>query len=271
MNVNVYADEKSDVYANMEEKFDIVLRDQLSQEDYSELTDTKKYHDSMKNKNIKDKPILKVYNEIYWNLANKSLAEIVETAEKNEFNCDNYVVFDEVPFNVCVFKSDKSVAVKKVYDFVPRYIKDIQNLNATSELLNKECKIEGIYCFDASSSYFGTVVYLKTNNGVFVKYYKNADADALVFTEDKFADYAVDYYEYITSDEVNYNEFGEPLYSSDMGFSSFIDKSNNIDNNNLNTIHRNDTQKSTLLICLAVAVIALAVSVVFIVRLKRLR
>ena len=121
-------------------------------------------------------------------------------------------------------KADSTeIGVSASYNQAPRYIKDIQNLKSTETIDEQTHEIKGIYCFDGSSSYMGTLIYLQTNKGTYVKYYEYPDSEPLLFPENKFIEYGTAYYQYLISYENNYNEFGESLFGGALTFASFID------------------------------------------------
>ena len=85
----------------------------------------------------------------------------------------------------------------------------------------ESCKIENIYCFDSTTSIFGASVYIKTDKGVFVKYYEYAHSQGVVFTETEFRKAAAEYYAFISSYENNYDENGEGLGGT-ITFAEFL-------------------------------------------------
>ena len=78
---------------------------------------------------------------------------------------------------------------------IPTYVQDLSN-PLKDIVTNQDCQLEGIYCFDANSSHQGTAVYIKTNQGVYVKFYENTTSSAKVFSEEEFRNMADAYYEY---------------------------------------------------------------------------
>lgn len=208
------------------EKIDSALTDifskQITESEFNILTNSEYYDTSMQKVNINNKPTMKIYNYIYWSLSDKPLQTIVSEANKEKWK--DYIVFDDTPLKIRVLQDEESssVGVNEEYTTVPQFISDIQNLQEDITICNINCKLEDIVCFDGNSSYQGVIVYLKTDQGIFVKYYENYNSSALVFTEDEFSKYAIDYYNYISSYEYNYNSDGEALGGNNLTFALFL-------------------------------------------------
>ena len=54
-----------------------IIKNQLTDEEWSDLRNTRKYDDSMKGKRISDQVVLRTYLLLPWNNADKSLPEII--------------------------------------------------------------------------------------------------------------------------------------------------------------------------------------------------
>ena len=66
------------------------------------------------------------------------------------------------------------------------YMNDIKNMTTVIQICGIECEVERIACFDLESSTFGTLVYLDTDKGSFVRYYANYMAPAIEMTEGEY-------------------------------------------------------------------------------------
>lgn len=173
-----------------------------------------------------ESPVLKIYNELFTPKVGESLEMRLAEAEalKGKASYTDYVILNATPFRVRMMNNDinKSVSIdKECYaSAIPTYISDIMALSENA-FTEKDCALEGIYCFDADTSHQGIAVYLKTNKGVYVRYYENSASEAILFTEDAFRLKAVAYYNYLTSHENNYNKNGEALGDGSISFLSF--------------------------------------------------
>lgn len=260
--VNVLAEnegenEKIDMSAEMI----TVVNHQLSNEDIGALKEAEIYGLVPDEQLIFRVPVLKVFDELFSSTIGEPLEIRLATAKannKSKQNYTDYVVFDNLPYVVTEFRHNSDtmvIADRERYALtVPTYITDIMSL--PEGLAEKEnCVIEGIYCFDASSSYFGTAVYLKTDKGVYVRYYEEPTSEAVLFTEDEFRTKGALYYDYITSYEYNYNEKGEALGGTTTDFLSFIQKTTDP-----NAEISSDTTKPTLqTICFTAAAVVIII------------
>ena len=228
------------------EESDKITEIEVAQIIKSQLTDSEKeIFSSSKDLDLSNEPILKVYREIFWFLADKPLKEIVSKADEyNEaFNYKDYYVLSETPYKISV---NQSKVVETVSDDIPQYIKDIATLSKQVTVNGKQTDVKGIYCFDEGTSYQGIVVYVMTESEALVKYYENSHAEAQLFSESQFREYAVDYYAYITSYEYNYDENGEPL-SGVLSFKDFVDgkRIGNVDGNTCSNNFGNTKDENT--------------------------
>ncbi|MBR5767091.1 MAG: hypothetical protein IKX86_00245 [Clostridia bacterium] len=214
----------------MDGKIIDVIKSQLSPEEYSELMATENYNNSLESDALKDYPILRVYNSVYWEYAsnpfNEFMSKVLSSDSKKQHHL-RYVVFGREVFSVVMLKwEDGSVTIGKARDYddsVPSMISDIINLQETIEVDGERYTIKNIYCFDETSSFKGAVLYLITDSGIFVKYYENESAEGMLFTEDDFRIKASEYHRYITSYEHNYNEKGEALGGRNVSFAEYLD------------------------------------------------
>lgn len=105
---------------------------------------------------------------------------------------------------------------------IPQYVQDIITLSEQVEINGNLSAVTGIYCFDGNNSHNGIIVYIFTPDEALIKYYDHPYAEALLLSEGDFKEYANSYYDYITSYENNYNEFGEPIGGGMLSFKDFI-------------------------------------------------
>jgi hypothetical protein len=176
------------------------------------------------------------------------LAKVKSLPEKAR---TNYWVFAESPVTVCTFQKDGTTTVNIIEtdESVPQYVIDVLNMKETEIFQGKECHITGIYCFDDSASQGGTVVYIATDNGAFVKYYDWAMSKAMLLSEQEFQTLGKAYYKQLSSHGNNFSLSGAPLNGTTT-FSDFVE-------------HYDEyvKQKQTLWITIGVIVLIAAVAV----------
>ncbi len=187
----------------------------------SQLSRTEKEFINNIDNTLSNELLLIVYNEISWSSAGKSPSEMIAEAEKYTETTlyKEYYVLSDAPYRV---KIGQGQAIKDEKTNAPQYIQDILALSDRVEINGKLSAVTGIYCFDGSNSHNGIIVYIITPDEALIKYYDYPYSEALFLSEGDFKTYANDYYDYITSYENNYNEFGEPIGGGMLSFKDFI-------------------------------------------------
>lgn len=212
----------------MDEDIVGVLDSQLTEQELSVLTDESNYYYSLSGASFDGAPMLRVYNSVFWEYSHKPLDELLAEAERVESARDYsfYAVFDGDPIKICVSKKDDgTVMIYKaavLTDDIATFFTDIADLSGVTELGGVSCTMQNIYCFDSTHSYLGATVYLKTDKGVFVKYYDDERSQGVLFTESEFRKYAEEYHAYLISYEHNYDEDGNPLVGN-PSFCEFLE------------------------------------------------
>ena len=79
------------------------------------------------------------------------------------------------------------------------YLTDIKDMTKTIKICGVECEVKRIACYDKDSSHFGTLVYLDTDKGSFVRYYATSMAPAIEMTEAEYQVIAEQYWNYLIS------------------------------------------------------------------------
>ncbi len=246
----------------------IVFNEQLDETEYSKLSDKNSYASSINDLVLENEPVIKVYNEIYWNYSNLPIDEIVENA--NQSNIVDYIVLKESPIRLrmrdskgkfSIGLSSKSTSAK--------WVNDILNVSLDMNILNYDCTVTEIYCFEDFSSHMGATVYYLTTQGTFVKYYRYETSDGTWFTEHDYRSYAWEYYNYLISPENNCNENGEPIGGGTLSFLDFIAYTQNkpANSNDVNSlapdsysVSRNGTHYVVgALVCVILIVISTAI------------
>ena len=199
-----------------------VLNEHLDETEYQKLSNKSKHHSSMLDVAFENKPIIKVYNEIFWNVSDLPIRDIVKYA--NLSKTVDYIVFDESPLRLRMLNadsdSDYTIGVFSVGD-LSKPVSDIQKISKSMTILDTACIVTNIYFFDGFTSHMGASVYYITTEGNFVKYYKDKLSEGVWFTETDYRYFAAQYYNYLISPENNYNEDGEPVGGT-LSFLDFI-------------------------------------------------
>lgn len=187
----------------------------------SQLSRTEKEFINNIDNTLSNELLLKVYNEISWFSAGKSPSEMIADAEKftETTMYKDYYVLSDAPYRV---KIGQGQVLKDEGTDIPQYVQDIIALADQVEINGNLSAVTGIYCFDGNNSHNGIIVYILTPDEALIKYYDHPYAEALLLSEGNFKEYANDYYDYITSYENNYNEFGEPIGGGMLSFKDFI-------------------------------------------------
>ncbi len=201
---------------------------QLTPEEKSALSNIEAYDDTLKDVDLKDIPIIKLYRVMHWEYAEYSLQSMVELSEKEEKNnfSTDYIVFDRnqpyIASKSNIKDSRYTITKKQIGSYIPVFIKDILDLpDALTSDMGED--VLEIYCFDCTSVLDGVTVYIKTDKGVFIKYYRDYYYAGVTFSEEEFRPLAVAFNKYKGSDENNYDEKGNPLGGT-TDFLSFLGK-----------------------------------------------
>lgn len=259
-------DESQERKLSMNTEVISIINSQLSDSEKAALKDADISELVIDNQNMPVVPVIRVFNELFFAEIGEPLDTLLATVKSygDEAKFTEYVVLDSTPYLIRMHRSapDSKVSVGMISytSTVPRYIADIMMLSEFPDIRNG-CKLEGVYCFDATTSHQGSAVYLKTDMGVYVKYYEDLTSEALVFSEEEFRVRATAYYNYLISHENNYNENGEALGGNKVSFASFT-RSN----------HANLSKKTENLIpivILLVSSISLVIGILAVLTIKR--
>ena len=213
-----------------------ILVDAFDTSERESLQDKNIYHETVSDLVIADQPIVKIYDEFYWNKSHLPLEDLLD-ASKNEDS--DYIIFDKSPMRIrkaftggiynCVL-----LTMSRESDDV-NFINDIQNMEANTDILGQSCKISNIVVFDGYTSFSGAALYVISDKGVFVKYYKDQKDEGSWFKEDDYRNWAKEYYEYLTSDEVNIGKNGEPMGGRTNSFLDIVKAHNEEADNSSNS------------------------------------
>lgn len=187
------------------------------------LNDEKLHNKDLPDINFSEKPIVIIYDHVYWEYSYLSLHDVLSNMPVQ--SSMDYAVF-----------GDKTMRVRKALVYgqkIPQivissepadanFINDIGKMSSKMLILGNECEILQIVTFDGYSSYAGTLTYVDTDKGMFVKYYPDQVSEGSWFTEEDFRKYAKAYYEYISAYENNYAKNGEGL-NGNISLLEYID------------------------------------------------
>ncbi len=189
---------------------------------YDEITDDEwerlhEYDRSYDHVDLADKTIVKSYS--YAGVTSRPIDEVM-----SQKNIMNSVVIYNVLEDGVVLDSDRDGALREnTRDFDQiSFFADFKYVNSTIDILNTQCFLYEVISFDGSGVHMGTVNYLITDQGVFVKYYSSPIAEALIFTEDEYRSLAATYENFCREDlesERDPTLYG-PVYS--IQFHDFI-------------------------------------------------
>ena len=214
-----------------------VIRGQLSEAETKLLFNPANYDSKLNSKlngmPLENYPVLRVYTEMLWDKADYSFEALAEYADScsSKFGYWQYLVLAEKPFALSLLKQYGIPELGIQYDYlegvyfskgVPSYVTDIMSMTGVITFDNEEYRVEGINCYDVLSSWLGAVVFIKTDRGVLVKYYEDAEAEGELFYQADYAEKAKAYYEYITSPEHNYDENGYGLGGGSISLRQFL-------------------------------------------------
>ena len=79
------------------------------------------------------------------------------------------------------------------------YLNDIMNMTVNTEICGVKCQVERIACYDLEAAHYGTLIYIDTDQGVFVRYYDDFAAPAIEMTEEEYKIRAEQYRNYLYS------------------------------------------------------------------------
>ena len=162
---------------------------------------------------------VKVYD--YGAVSSESLSELLEK-DINSALC--YVIWgstEDVVTKLHVYDGDVCPS-HHGYSVENSSFGDFTLVNSLIDILDTQCYLYEVICLDGSWMHMGTVNYLITDQGVFVKYYSSPIAEALIFTEDEYRSLAAAYENFCREDLESERDpmLDGPLYS--IQFHDFI-------------------------------------------------
>lgn len=240
------------------------------------MLDKTNYSETMEGVSIEGNPIIPVYYAPLCGSDGYDFESYKEFAQKTyKKDCCDYIVFDaekiyrirvgdELNPSMVSNVGLNSYTIQDDPSFVPNYIADIKKMSLNQTICGVDCTVNDIICINNYPSYHGTAVYIFTDKGNFVKYYDNQNVDkATEYSEKDFLAFYKEYVEYLR--DTAYDEEGNKLYRSQIGFNEFIEKySAELD------IGNDNTTKILIITACCVIVITLITIVVVKNRLKKI-
>lgn len=196
--ITVSAEEQPLKNTSIDPELGEILANAFDSKEREELQNNESYHDNAQELEISDQPILKVYNYPVWRYNYLPFDQLVDLADSmiksGEVNGCHYVIFDKDPVMIAYShmggiyeKSAKTIWIHTPPFFPNNFIKDIQNMKATTEILGQTCKISNMVVFDGDNTDTGgDILCIDTDKGVFIKYYRDDIVEGTWFKEDDF-------------------------------------------------------------------------------------
>lgn len=221
----IYADESAENKDRDSILTIIANQNEINDEDY--LYDTEAYDESLSGQDFKNDVAIRIYHQYFWNLGNKSIAELQSIANSADSWQYSYIVFRDKPILVSKYKrGDGTYKVFcEPFETVPTYIQDIIDSDIyNSELNSNDNTYNKILCLNDDNSHKGIAVYYFGDKSNIVRYYESSYSDSVDFSLSDFQKYSVGYYEYATAYENNYDKNGSPLYGPKLTFLEYVSK-----------------------------------------------
>jgi len=183
--------------------------------------------------------VIRIYDGVPYNYADKPLSEIEEIKKTTWFlSCrmiEYLIINPDGTAKVMLCSENQNtneVTIRdNTEDAETEYLEKLLFQKADADFNGNTYRIKRIVAFDSFAEHQGACIYVETTGGIFIQYYSHSQADPVVYTQDEFGKWGKAYSEYLSSEEHNYNEKGEPLYGGNTNFTSFIEqvKSGKID------------------------------------------
>jgi len=108
--INVYASNYKEEWGFKDENITTVLNNQMNAEDYAQINNKSLYDGSLSDFLLNDRPVIKIYNELYLEYAGTSITNIVSRAESLSHVLD-YEVFDDENVRLRSFEKEGKVII----------------------------------------------------------------------------------------------------------------------------------------------------------------
>ncbi len=223
----VFAEEAGDpIPAALDPKVAEIIISQLTETELADFANTELYHANMEGRVLSGQPIIWMCNAVPLVTPDNSLEAVLAVAiQRHQNGPQHYVVLSPNPYGIYQSGIHKPIEIFPQYtDSTPSFVTDLLALTETFTILDQECTLQNVYCFHrAFGATIEAIIYLKTDKGVFVKYYANEQAPANIFTEAEFKTLADEYFRVISAYENNYDENGNPLGGDYSTFASYLE------------------------------------------------
>ena len=265
------------VKANAEEtpEENVMLTEVLkntNQEEISQFPDEEYFDDTMDGFDFNEHPLLVQYkfpvamlHETNWD----TVKELGKARDKNE---KQMVVLCEDTVFLRYYKSGSKFGVRDDYEEMPSYVHDILNGQRRQFILGEEVLITNVLSFMLRGAMEEVEVVYETDQGVFVRYYENQNAQAVEFRWEEYIPLAIAYLEYTMSYEYNYAPDGTPK----GGCLSFLEYIKDPSKYVVNSVPQQEeppeekkNYTAVIVIASAVAVVALSAGAILVLRRKK--
>ncbi len=157
------------------------------------LFDTQRYSDNMEDLVLNDKKIVKLYSLNNFGSEYQSLdARLEQCEDKRDFH---YLAIGEDAYKVSLLENG-TVYFQRKYDGAKSFWNEFDMVNTDVVIFDTTCHVNEVICFD--DMYDGTVNYIITDQGIYVKYYLGGLLDeGRLFTDTDFQLYHTAYTIYV--------------------------------------------------------------------------
>ena len=198
-----------------------IVDDNLSDEEYVLLRETENYvfpDEELQQFTLNDQPIMR-YEWLFFDEMEQPLKDI--NYGKN-YVYKQYIVFDKKPIRLAVSVSGegkRQISIRYMKTSIP-YLRDLLNVSPKMKIMGNTCTVEDVFLAITTEHFPSTILYYDTDQGVFVRFYKDDSAEGEWFTEQAFTNYAHQYNEYLR--ETSHDENGVPL-DGEFPFWAYLD------------------------------------------------
>lgn len=175
------------------------------------------------NYDLSSNSFVPICRNVIWDQIARDLSPqkvMIDALQDDTSNICYITEYDNNILEVSIRKNGSYIEVYKCKNSMPEYL---ENFLAGSPIVcieNQNVRINKIYFFDMGS-YQGTIIYMQTDKGMYVRYHDSANyqPEPLIFKESEFVQLAKKYYSLTVNS--GYNEKGE-LVMGMLTFLSFI-------------------------------------------------
>lgn len=231
---NTGSEQNKPVLQILQEQGEVPFDDEIYNTDYYNYFELSSY--SMEGIDIQGDFAIRMYDDSYvWSVYDRDwegygpLDEILSVTKEIENERKQYMnlVFSDHPIIVQKCYSDDNepliVLVDDLSLGIAKYVTDIlSDAIYQSTLHNPDNEYTQILCFRNRLRGMGTAVYYVGTLETVVFYYQHYTRERMEFRMDEYHQYAHEYWNYMTSDEMNYDEDGDIVSGAFKSFEKFV-------------------------------------------------